>query len=436
MTTIPTVPGDQPTGAVYNRTFWLAYSANLLLVTANALTFRFAEFVKHLGGTESLTGQIVGAGLIGSLLARLFLGQAIDGLGVRRVWMVSSVVFTAGCALMTAIASLGWPIYLARILFTIGIAAMFACSLYHIQSHAPVHRRTEVIGSLGSSGFVGMIAGTQFGDLMFNHIRDGRTLYVVLFGATALLGAGYLGIVAYLTRHDRPTRTSLGPPVHRLVFRYWPGPVVLIALMMGLGFSVTTVFLTRYATELNLGGIRAFFTGYALSAFVFRWLTRTWSLTVSRHRLIVLGMLGHVAGHVWLVHVTTEWGLVPPSVLCGFGHALLFPCVVSLGAEAFPEAYRGTGNTVTLGFVDLGIMLSSPLLGAVIDAAGFPAMFYSSAAAMTGVMLLYAGLRFQTPDSALAPTVDRTEVSATGSNEEPARRPEGVFVCSAERSDG
>ena len=58
MTTIPTVPGDQPAHTVYNRTFWLAYAANLLLVTANALTFRFAEFVKFLGGTESVTGPM------------------------------------------------------------------------------------------------------------------------------------------------------------------------------------------------------------------------------------------------------------------------------------------------------------------------------------------------------------------------------------------
>jgi MFS family permease len=434
MTTIPTVPGDRPNGTIYDRTFWLAYSANLLLVTANALTFRFAEFVSYLGGTESITGQIVSAGLIGSLLSRLFLGQAIDGLGVRRIWMVSSVVFTTGCVLLTVIASLGWPIYLARMLFTIGLAAMFACSLYHIQSHAPVHRRTEIIGSLGSSGFVGMIMGTQFGDLIFNHIRDGRTLFIVLFGTTAVLGVTYLAIVAYLTRHDRPTRTALAPPVHRLIFRYWPGPVVLVALMMGLGFSVTTVFLTRYSTELHLGGIRAFFTGYAASAFVFRWLSRTWSQTISRHRLIILGMLGHIVGHLWLINVSSEWGLVPPSIFCGFGHAMLFPCVVSLGSEAFPEAYRGTGNTVTLGFVDLGIMLSSPLLGAIIDRHGFSTMFYTSAATMSAVTLLYAGLRFRVPDSASVPVIDQPDVPQSEEANEPTV-PEGAFACSAEQSD-
>ncbi len=42
---------------------------------------------------------------------------------------------------------------------------------------------------------------------------------------------------------------------------------MLVALMMGLGFSVTMVFLTRLATERGLPGVRIFFTGYAVAAF-------------------------------------------------------------------------------------------------------------------------------------------------------------------------
>ena len=47
---------------VYGRTFWLAYLANSALILANALTFRFAELVHFLGGTESVVGDIVALG--------------------------------------------------------------------------------------------------------------------------------------------------------------------------------------------------------------------------------------------------------------------------------------------------------------------------------------------------------------------------------------
>ncbi|GIW82056.1 MAG: hypothetical protein KatS3mg105_3863 [Gemmatales bacterium] len=68
---------------VYNSVFWLAYLANVSLMTANALTFRFAELVAYLGGSEKTAGTIVSVGVIGALLTRLQLGQAIDRFGTR-----------------------------------------------------------------------------------------------------------------------------------------------------------------------------------------------------------------------------------------------------------------------------------------------------------------------------------------------------------------
>lgn len=398
MTTVTTVPGDLPSGVLYNRAFWLAYSANLLLVTANALTFRFAEFVQYLRGTESLTGQIVQAGLVGSLVVRLVLGQAIDGLGVRRIWIASSVVFIAGCVLFVLIDRLGPALFVARVLFTAGIASMFACSIYHVQIQAPPHRRTEVIGSLGTSGFVGMVAGTQIGDLLFRAVADPHALFVMLFALTAILGTAYLAIVVYLTRNDGLPCPVLGPPVHQLIFRYWPGAVAVVALLMGVGFTVTTVFLTRYATEHGLGGIGTFFACYAAAAFVFRWVSRSWSQSMGRHRMLLLGLGGHTVGHLLLVNVSAQWEFVLPALCTGFGHALLFPCVVSLGAGAFPPEFRGTGTSIILACVDLGTMLSAPVLGSVIERHGFNAMYYATAGLMAAGFVAYGALKFRAGD--------------------------------------
>ena len=53
---------DDPGRSIYHGAFWLAYLANVLLVCANSLTFRFAEFIAAVGGTEVLSGQIVSTG--------------------------------------------------------------------------------------------------------------------------------------------------------------------------------------------------------------------------------------------------------------------------------------------------------------------------------------------------------------------------------------
>ncbi|RMG40613.1 MAG: MFS transporter [Planctomycetota bacterium] len=374
---------------IYDRVFWTAYAANLLLVTGNASTFRFAELVAHLGGTEEQAGAVVGVGMIGALLARLFLGPAIDRYGVRRLWILGDCLFIAGCVGFILCARLDWTLYAARIAFATGLAAMFTCGMVHIQNHVPERRRTEVIGNLGSSGFLSMMLGTQIGDLVFRHAPPGPTRFVVLFSVPAVLALAYLVLVVSLTRnltHRRPHET---PNALILLWRYWPGPVVCVALMIGTSLSVTTVFLTRYSTSKGLPGIGEFFAAYASSAFVFRVLGSRWSHRIGRHRMNLLGLLGHGIGHLLLISVESQTDYVVPAIFCGFGHAMLFPAVVSLVAGAFPVEYRGTGTTLALGLTELGILLSSPVLGRIIDHYGFTAMFVTSASLMFAVAAYY-----------------------------------------------
>ncbi|MCA9081674.1 MAG: MFS transporter [Planctomycetaceae bacterium] len=388
------VPRDAPAGNrnIYSQSFFIAFAANIVLVTANTLSFRFAEFVKFLGGTEEITGRIVSCGLIASLLLRMFAGQAMDRFGVRRVWITAAVSFLLGVIGMAISTDLGWLIYVARGVFVLGLATMFACSVSHVQTLAPSTRRTEIVGTYGASGFLGMIIGAQLADLIFASLPQGPQRYHFLFGSMFAAGCLNLVLALWLTNGER--HESPGPviPLPKLLRRYFPTSLLLVTLMMGLGFSVTTVFLTRYATSLGLIGTRTFFTAYAISAFSMRFVARRWSNVMGRHRMMLCGLLGHVCGHLLLLGVTQDWQLIPPALCCGFGHALLFPCIVSLGASSFPAECRGTATAVTLASVDFGTVLTAPLMGYVIDHYGFRAMFLLSSSTILGFAVLY-GLR-------------------------------------------
>lgn len=384
---------------IYTRSFWLAFAANVLLVTANALTFRFAEFVKFLGGTEETTGFIVSVGLVGSLFFRAFLGQAIDRLGIRKIWIVCSLINVSGSVLVLTAPDVGIQIYAARIIFVIGLSGMFASSVSHIQHMAPLNRRTEIIGTFGASGFVGMICGAQLGDLIFQTYPESRQLYHVLFGMSLLFSLLHMSLAIRLTSGERHERPSSSPPLHQLMYRYWPAIVLLVALLMGMGFAVTMTFLTRYATELGLSGIRTFFTAYALTAFTMRVIARQWSRTMGRHRMITMGLIGHAIGHFFMTFVTTDWQFVPPAMCLGFGHALLFPCAVSMGAGAFPEQSRGTGTTLTLAAIDFGTILTAPILGWIIDHYGFHPMFYTVSGTLVAGSILFSLMTMNIVDS-------------------------------------
>ncbi len=349
-------------------------------------------------------------------MIRFTLARDLDRLGVRRMWVSSSLLFIAGCTLLMTASEIGWQIYLARTGFAIGLAGMLTSSNVHIQNQVPPLRRTEIIGALGSSGFLGMITGAQLGDLIYDWLPLSRGMFVVMFGTTAVLGMCYLFIVLRLTRGDEHVHQPDTPPVLSLLRQHWPGPVIVVALAMGVSFVVTTVFLTRQATALDLVGVRTFFTGYALSAFCFRIVSRTWSRTIGRHKMILVGLLGHVVGHLLLIRVTREWDYVAPALFAGFGHALLFPCVVSLGAEGFPVRYRGTGTTVILGFIDVGMALAAQPLGWVIDRFGFTAMYLSTAGFCLTSLVVYGVLRggaVDTDQRALQAALERTPLPPT-----------------------
>ena len=396
-----TESADQP--RVYDRIFWLSYLANLILVSANAMTFRFAEFIRFFGGTEKVAGFIVGCGVVSALFGRMFLGQAIDRFGARRLWLLVTSSFVVGCILMSVANGIGARLYIGRIAFAIGLAGMFTCSIFHAQNRAPSHRRTEVIGNLGSSGFLGMIVGSQLCDLVGRQFSD-RTESMVAFACVSGIGVAYLLLVLLITRHDAHRRPNATPAAHRLLFRYWPGPVVGVALLMGMFFIIPSVYLTRFSTHRGLGGVGTYWSAYAFTAFLVRISTRRWSQSVGRHRMILMGIIGQTIGLTCLPSVTMEWVLIVPAICSGFGHALLFPAVVSLGTESFPAEYRGTGTTVVLGFFDLGGALSAPVLGAIIDrysGIGFPQMYYSSAAVSVVVALGYLLTGAKRPDSDL-----------------------------------
>jgi len=395
------------TASVYNRRFWLAYLANVMLVTANALTFHFAELVAYLGGSEQLTGSVIRTGLVGALLIRLWMGNYIDRYGVGPLWMISSAGLALGLLSFTFIDAIGWELHAARVLFSISLAGMFTCSMVHIQNHVPPERRTEVIGNLGSSGFVGMIIGSNLGDFLMNIDAAPPAKFHYLFGTAALMAVGHFFISAALTWKQPHEKPKDGLSSIQLLVRYWPGPVVAVGIVMGTVFAVTTVFLSRYSTAIGLNGIGTFFTAYAISAFCFRIMTSGWSYRFGRHMMVLYGLAGHFFALCSLVFVTQEWHYILPAICGGFGHALLFPAVVSLGAGAFPKRYRGMGTTLALGFVEAGTMISAPILGMIIDHFataewsnyGFTPMYLGAAGVTVFVAIYYGFTAARVPDT-------------------------------------
>ena len=406
----------------YGLPFWWASLAHAAVIAGVALLFRYADFVTFLGGTELHLGWIVGLGMVGSLLVRLLLGGAIDRYGPRLVWIGSLLLFAASCFIHLGIDNHRGPaIYLVRIALCSSTAGIFGAALTFISYRASIQRMAEMIGMLGTSGFVGMVVGTQLGDMLAGAEPIGRRQLDSMFllaGGLALLALCFAWMATRGQSRPAPRRR---PPMLWLLKRYHPGTVLLVGAAVGAGLGLPATFLRAYAAELGIAKIGLFFAVYAPTAIVTRVLTRRLPERLGLSRMIFVGLGALVLSQFLFLVVRSQWDWIVPAVGYGIAHAILFPATVAAGSRAFPDRYRGLATTLMLASFDAGQLVGAPLAGAIVHFGGslglpgYPMMFVSSAGAfaMVGVVYALTGSRQRSPRRKIRPQYRAAQLEST-----------------------
>ncbi len=385
-----------PTRA-YGPSFWLAYAGNTLVMVAVALLYRYADFITVLGGTEFHLGWIVGIGMVGALLMRLVLGLAIDHYGPGAVWIGSLLLMTASCFAHLAVDSCHTPtVYLLRILFTCALAGMFGASMTFVSARVPPIRVAELVGTLGTAGFIGIILGTQLGDLLLGTDTIHRVQVDRMFLVAGLLTCSSTVFAFLATRGSVRPQPQSRPSLWTMLRHYHPGMVLVIGIAMGVALGLPTVFLRTYTAELGIAKIGLFFGVYTPAAVATRLLTRRLPERFGTKPVILAGATAIVVGQFLFLLVRHEWQLIIPGICLGIAHGLIFPPIVGAGTRTFPSRHRGLAMTLIQGTWDMGTLIGAPAAGLIVEysyLAGLPAyptLFMAVAGMMTAVAGLYA----------------------------------------------
>lgn len=404
----PAIRDDDSPGTAYGRVFWLCYLSNATTMIAISMLVRYADFVADLGGSEVQLGMIVGVGMVGSMLMRVAQGVGIDRYGARRIWLGSLMLFVGTLAAHLLVRRADGPeIFALRILFSTSVAGIFGASVTYVSRTVPPQRMAEIIGTLGSSGFVGIFLGPFLGDWIFAD-GAGREQVVQLFLFCGALGCvSLLSALAATLGETRPASRRRAP-VWALVRRYNPGFVLLVAIAVGAGISMPTTYMRPFTDELGIKTVGLFFSVYAVTAFTARIASARLPSLLGTRPMILCGLTA-LAGSMllyMLLNVAGAWIaegfawkqqivyalLVIPALAAGTAHAFLFPSVVSSASTRFPVRYRGLGTTLVMGFFDMGTLLGAPTMGGILFLArqvglpAYPTMF----ASVAGVLLLTA----------------------------------------------
>jgi len=373
---VPTSPPRQEnrpavTRRLYDRSFAFAFFSQIGFVLANTLMAHYARWVTFLGGDVEQVGYIMGAGSVVGLFLRPWIGQCIDRVGARNMWLFGYLVFGIGAGANLTLPGIGPGIYVCRSLIILGAAFVFSSSLAFITHHAAIERRTEAIGILGVAGFTGMILGPALGDVILGEERTAeafQTLFVVTVGALVIPSI----LLLFVKNYSPPRQSSRVRPGHffRTVTECWPGMIALVVVTFGLCMTIPFVFLAKFIDEIGLSipGVSEmglFFLCYAGWGLTVRIASRRIPDRLGRRKMLLTGCLVMGTGMMvfpW-VDAAHPWRLALPALLCGTGHALMFHTATSLFLHTFAPEVRGIGSALSLMMIDLGTICGAPVLG-------------------------------------------------------------------------
>lgn len=389
-------PPISASSSAYNRAFWLTYLSNGLTTLANGMMVRYSDYVDALGGDEQQLGLIVGAGMLGSIAIRLAQGEAIDRYGAGRIWFWSVVTYSISLLLHLPITTAYTPaVFLVRTLMQASLAGIFGASITFVSLQVPAKRMAEIVGALGTSGFLGLMFGPLISDWLGNSNMAADQMISWMFWTATILATSSGIATWFAIQGDAPPTRLERPSLLMVIRQYHPIMISVAAAMMGAGFAIPATFLRPFAFELHISSVGLFFMVYAVTGFGARMASRSLFERFGNRPWIGVGLILLTISFLLYPLVSSMWHLAIPATVAGMAHALLFPSIMSAGTAVFPRRYLGVATSLILAMFDVGTFISAPVVGIFLRSVkpltphAYPWMFAGVACVFAGVTVAF-----------------------------------------------
>jgi len=355
-----------------SRAFVLAFAANLLHSLGFFGYLHLPGFLSQMGADKLMIGIVFGTMAAAAIAVRPIIGWLMDRHGRHLVVRVGSVLHLAICFSYLFIDSVGPLLFVVRIVHGVAEAMLFTALFTIAADVVPAERRTEGMALFGISGLLPMALAGLGGDVILTHAD-----YPTLFIATAVV-AGLGGLCAWPLPDSRPP-LELDAPPQRPFFVAVMQPRLRPLWIMGFGFALAIAsyftFLKTFVEHTGFGSMSLFYLVYSVVAILLR-ITLGWVPDrVGARRALVPSMAALVAGLIMLATAEGDLGIAIAALLCGTGHAFVFPILSSLVVTRASARERGAALAMFTALFDLGLLVGSPLLGAVLEHSDYSTMF-------------------------------------------------------------
>ena len=374
------------TERLFTRPFLLVSVANFTSGMSYALFLHLSGYLAELGATDTQIGLIYAATAVASIAMRPLIGTVMDRHGRRPVIMVGGVLNIVFVLLYLTVSTLGPWVYVVRIGHGVAEAMLFSALFTYAADIIPASRRSQGIALFGVTGLLPIGVAGIVGDYVLS-IAGFRELF---------LTAGGFAILTLLFSLPLPERRPELAPGEK-PRGFWSivteRNLLPIWWMIGSFATVLTayfVFIRRYVDDTGFGSVGLFFSMYVAVAIAERVFLGWLPDRMGRKRVLYPSIVVLIAGFFVLAGASSWIGVAIAGALCGAGHGFIFPILTTLLVDRAPATDRGSAMSFFTAMLDVGTLIGGPILGMIIDTAGWGPMYVTAGVALGIATVIFA----------------------------------------------
>ena len=365
-------PGD----SIYTRDFWLLFIATFTLNFSANMFVLFPLFIVGLGGSATSIGAIVGTFSLFALLARPYVGVAIDRRGRRSIAFWAMLLDVGALALYLPIRAIGLPIFAVRAIHGAVEGTARVALFAMVFDVIPESRRGEGMAVFSTCGMGSAIVAPLAAEVLIN--RAGFAAFFATAMALAAVGA----MLALRLPADRPHQaegehheTPSGAGYAELLKDSGLRPLWVVTMLFSLALSSRLSFVAPFAVERGIATVGSYFAIYSIAAVITRIAGGRMLDRVGLSRVMVPSMAVLGIGLALIAGTGRTGVLALAAVIGGLGHGSMYPALSAMVIARTEANAMGRSSSIYTSLYDVGSMTGPYLLGLVGEYFGYPALF-------------------------------------------------------------
>ena len=359
------------------RNLLLLFAAGFLFwASLSSLLPTLPLYVESLGATKQEIGIVMGSFAFGMLLFRPQLGILADRRGRKIILLIGMAVL--------AIAPIGYllvkslPIFMViRGFHGICLAAFATGFMSLVGDLAPVHRRGEIIGYMSLVNPLGVAVGPALGGYLQANL--GNTALFIFGTVLGIFGILCLLPIINPPIHEQPEKTT-GNKFFQLLISPRVLVPAFVLLTVGLTLSAVHTFIALHIKSMDVDfNPGLFFTAAAICSFSIRLFTGKASDKYGRGLCVTFSLVAYTVSLLMIWQANSVLTFFIAGMIEGAGSGIAIPMMSAMITDRALPHERGQILGVAFTGFDVGLVIASPLFGAIAEQVGYANMYAISA---------------------------------------------------------